>query len=231
MSNEIGGIEEKLDAGVIAKVGDIQAPLLSSQGSFGSDVNCLAYSGEETKEAVLIVDMIDIFVNGRYGSEAAKSVVEPNRRLLEAARQTGRAVYFLCDAHKPGDREFEYWGEHALDGSEEARIIPELSPLPGERVIGKQSYSGFRGTGLADELRARGVKKLYVPGIATHICVNDNVADAYYEGFDVVLVADATQSFAKDYHTAGMDFMKQKYSKDIRTVDEIVTGWKAGGAK
>ena len=56
------------------------------------------------------------------------------------------------------------------------------------------AYSAFPGTGLADDLRARGVRRLVVGGLATDYCVLNTVVDALAEGFDVVVLDDAIRA-------------------------------------
>ena len=55
-------------------------------------------------------------------------------------------------------------------------------------------YSPFAGTGFADDLRARGIRRLVVGGIATDYCVLNTVTDAIAEGFDVVVLDDAVRA-------------------------------------
>jgi nicotinamidase/pyrazinamidase len=62
--------------------------------------------------------------------------------------------------------------------------------------VGVDSYSGFfdnghrHDTGMATWLRERGVKELYVLGVATDYCVKFTVLDALGEGFETKLVVD-----------------------------------------
>jgi nicotinamidase/pyrazinamidase len=58
------------------------------------------------------------------------------------------------------------------------------------------AYSAFHaeddsGRLLGDVLAARGVRKIYVGGLATDYCVRATALDALREGFEVVLLTDA----------------------------------------
>jgi nicotinamidase/pyrazinamidase len=59
----------------------------------------------------------------------------------------------------------------------------------------RDGYSAFdRTTTLVHQLRARGIKRLLVGGLATDYYVLNTVRDALQEGFDVLLLADAIRA-------------------------------------
>jgi nicotinamidase/pyrazinamidase len=58
----------------------------------------------------------------------------------------------------------------------------------------RDAYSAFEGTELADGLRARGVRRLFVGGLATDYCVGETVRDALARGYAVVLLTDAIRA-------------------------------------
>jgi nicotinamidase-related amidase len=103
---------------------------------------------------VLVVDMLYEFVRGRLRSPQAEAIVPNIVKIVEKARERKVPVVHLVDAHLPVDIEVrEIWGHHAMKGSPEARIIPELEPKTElEFVLEKRWYSGFRGTGLTGYL-------------------------------------------------------------------------------
>ncbi|RSZ61111.1 isochorismatase family protein [Massilia atriviolacea] len=60
--------------------------------------------------------------------------------------------------------------------------------LPGRRLVGApDAYSGFKGTGLAAQLRKRAPAAV-IGGLATHHRVPDTVKDALTNGFRVVML-------------------------------------------
>ena len=83
-------------------------------------------------KALVVVDMLDDFVDGSLANPLARRIVEPIRRLLDHARGAGWVVVFSNDAHEPGDPELKVWGEHAMAGDPGARVIDELRPRPSE---------------------------------------------------------------------------------------------------
>ena len=78
------------------------------------------------------------------------------------------------------------------------------------------AYSGFEGvdaegTGLAAWLRAHGIGRVDVCGIATDYCVNATALDAAREGLSPTVLADLTAAVAPD------------------RLDATFAGWRAGG--
>ena len=56
------------------------------------------------------------------------------------------------------------------------------------------AYSGFQGTNLAEQLRARGVTDVAVAGLATDYCVKATALDALAAGFGVTVLANASRA-------------------------------------
>ena len=78
--------------------------------------------------AILVVDMLNDFVTGALACDRGKAIVPATARLLDAAREANIPVIFCNDAHLPGiDRELMIWGDHAIVGTEGAKVIPELN--------------------------------------------------------------------------------------------------------
>lgn len=89
------------------------------------------------------------------------------------------------------------WPEHCVEDSPGAEFHGDLLIPSDALIVDKgtdpdvEAYSGFSGTALAEELRARGVQRIFVCGLATEYCVRQTALDGLQEGFDVVLVENA----------------------------------------
>jgi len=92
------------------------------------------------------------------------------------------------------------WPDHCLQGSAGAAFHPELAVDRAELIVRKgfrpgiDSYSAFyendrsTPTGLAGYLRERGLRRIFLAGLATDFCVHYSAVDARRLGFDTVLV-------------------------------------------
>lgn len=91
------------------------------------------------------------------------------------------------------------WPPHCVQETEGARFNPDLKLPKGTLIVSKatdpskEAYSVFDGTGLADELKAEGITRVFVGGLATDYCVVNSVLDARKLGFEAVVLLDATR--------------------------------------
>ena len=97
------------------------------------------------------------------------------------------------------------WPDHAVQGTADAALHAGLQTPHAQLLLRKgyhagiDSYSAFfeadrkTATGLAGYLKGRGVKTVFVTGLATDFCVAWTALDARKAGFDVVVIEDATR--------------------------------------
>jgi len=144
--------------------------------------------------ALLIIDVQKAIDDPSWGSDRNNPGAEANiARLLEAWRARGWPVIHV--RHASRDPQSTY--RRGQDGFD---FKPEVAPLPGERIIEKQTNSAFIGTTLEQELRAAGITRLVIAGVITNNSVEATVRMAGNLGFDTTVVADATATFGRcDY--------------------------------
>jgi nicotinamidase/pyrazinamidase len=97
------------------------------------------------------------------------------------------------------------WPDHCVQGTDGADFHPDLALPNLELVIRKgfrphiDSYSAIfendhqTPTGLAGYLKERGIKRVFVCGLALDFCVRYSAEDAKRQGFDVVVIEDASR--------------------------------------
>lgn len=175
------------------------------------------------KPAILVVDMLNDFVYGALACDRGKAIIPATQRLLDAAREAGIPVIFCNDAHIKGiDRELKLWGDHAIAGTEGAKVIPELNAGEGDYIVPKRRYSGFFQTDLDILLKELGVKSVIMAGLHTHMCVRHTSADAYSLGYDVVVAREATDAFTEEDYNIGLAYLKTCYGAEALSNNELI---------
>jgi ureidoacrylate peracid hydrolase len=170
--------------------------------------------------ALVVVDMQNAFaakggVFDLAGIDISKAaeVIGVVRQILHGARKVGIQVIFLQMGYKKdlsdsgGPNSPNWHKEYALllmrshpvlqgkilaQGTWDFAIVDELKPHPDDIVIVKSRYSGFAGTNLDAVLRSRGIRFLFFAGMATNVCVESTLRDAFVLDYWPILLTDAT---------------------------------------
>jgi len=162
---------------------------------------------DPARDALIVVDLQNDFCpGGALGVRRGDAIVPVVNRYLERFETAGALVFLTRDWHPPVTRHFQayggVWPPHCVQGTSGAEFHPGLAP-PAEAVIvskgmdpDQDAYSAFQaedgmGRTLLALLAERGVRRLYLGGLATDYCVRATVLDAVREGFQVVVLADA----------------------------------------
>lgn len=171
-------------------------------------------------DALVIVDVQrDFCPGGALPIARGDEVVPVLNRWIGAAAAAGVPVYASRDWHPMHHPSFDAsggsWPTHCLQDSEGARFHPELA-LPDSAVVvtkgtrfDKDQYSAFDDTGLATELRGRGITRLWVGGLAQDVCVRATVLDARREGFETIVISDGTRGVTPEGCARAADDMEQ----------------------
>ena len=124
------------------------------------------------------------------------------------------------------------WPDHCVQGTDDAALHKDLNIPQAELIIRKgyhkdvDSYSAFREadrkteTGLTGYLKARGIKTVYIVGLATDFCVAWTAMDARGAGFNAFVVEDACRGIDLNGSVAAAwKSMKAKGVKRIQSSD------------
>jgi len=174
------------------------------------------------RTALIVVDMQNAFASPGGMLDMAGIDVRPARDVIanaslvcEAARTARVTVVYLTIGYPPDlstaggldspnpQKELalclmrerpDLRGKLLTFGTWDFAVVDELKPAAGDVVIVKSRYSGFHGTDLDSVLRGRGVRNLLMVGIASNVCVESTLRDAYFLEYWPVMVGDATMA-------------------------------------
>jgi nicotinamidase/pyrazinamidase len=146
-------------------------------------------------------------VINRLGSKFSNVVLtqdwHPAGHASFASSHTGKVPYDVMDT--PYGPQV-LWPDHCVQGTHDAALHKDLQLPHSQLIIRKgfhrqvDSYSAFMEadrtttTGLAAYLRARGLHKAYICGLATDFCVAWTALDACAAGFEAVVIEDACRA-------------------------------------
>jgi nicotinamidase/pyrazinamidase len=156
-------------------------------------------------DALLVIDLqYDFLPGGSLGVPDGHEVIAPINRLLAMFAQEGLPVFASRDWHPANHVSFKErggpWPPHCVAGTRGAAFAEELAFPDDVIVISKadtadvDAYSAFAGTNLANQLRERGVTRVFACGLATDYCVLNTVTDALDEGFETLIVPEAMRA-------------------------------------
>lgn len=154
-------------------------------------------------KALLVIDMLNDFIDkdGALSVGQVGEIITPFiSKKIKEFRTKEYPVIYICDNHEKDDKEFEMFEPHCIADSWGSKIIDELTPKKGDKIIKKRRYSAFFGTELDLYLREKGVDELYLVGVCTNICVLYTAADARNLNYEVNLFKDGVASFDTDAH-------------------------------
>ena len=177
------------------------------------------------RPAILVIDMLNDFINGPLSLKGVEKIVPNIQKLLDFARQHNLPIIYCNDSHLPKDRELKLWGKHALKDTWGAQVIKELKPMSQDHIITKNTYSAFYNTKLKELLQSfykgQGANFLIVTGIHTDICVKHTIYDAFLNDFNITVAEDGVKALPL-VDKAILKYMKEKYGIKINKIKDIL---------
>lgn len=179
--------------------------------------------GLKETDALVIVDVQHDFLPGGALAVPEGDAVIP--LLAACAREfhdRGLPVVASRDWHPANHCSFEAaggpWPPHCVAGTPGAELHPELG-LPGDvRIVDKaqtadkDAYSAFEGTDLDAWLREKGVRRIFMGGLATEYCVLNSALDALHHGYELVVLRDAIRPIDPAAGDEALESLRAKHA-------------------
>ena len=191
--------------------------------SASSELAAAASIKPDDASALLVIDVQNCFLpGGSLAVKDGEQVIPVINRIAKAFANVVMTQDWHTSGHisfasvhegkKPFDTiDLPYgkqvlWPDHCVQGTDGASLSKDLAIPQAELVIRKgfhkdvDSYSAFTEadgkttTGLAAYLKARGIKRLFVAGLATDFCVAYSALDSRAAGFETLVIEDACRA-------------------------------------
>ncbi|SDI24991.1 Nicotinamidase-related amidase [Alteribacillus persepolensis] len=175
--------------------------------------------------ALIIVDIQnDYFPNGKMELSNPEKAAANASDVLKWFRQNNSDHIFHVK-HIASDPGLGFF----LPDTEGAEIHEAVSPLEHESIITKHAPNSFLNTELESRLKDKGVTKVVVAGMMTHMCIDATVRAAVDLGFETTLIEDACATTdlsyqgktvpAEQVHYAFVGALNGMYANVVSTED------------
>jgi nicotinamidase/pyrazinamidase len=163
------------------------------------------------RDSLIVVDVQNDFCQtGALPIDQGDKIVPILNKYVGKFKKAGAAIFATRDWHPPNHISFRQfggpWPSHCVQGTRGAEFHPDLK-LPKDVTViskatdpSKESYSGFDGTQLEQDLKRRRTRRIFVGGLATDYCVKRTVLDGLRAGFETFLLVDAIKGIKREPH-------------------------------
>ena len=191
------------------------------------------------KTAMFVTDPQNDFLSekspawGLVGPTVIKhKVVEKEKMLKALAKEIGIPVFYSTHMYTPKD--FENW--KSLNGIDkimfDIRMFeqgtwghdyhPELKPDDNTIVMNPhKGLSNFWTGDAAIQLRQYGIETIILYGMSANLCVESHARDAIENGFDVIIIADATAAAGDAAYEAALTNF-EFLAHEVVTTEQII---------
>lgn len=156
-------------------------------------------------DALIIVDVQNDFLpGGALAVPKGDEVIPILNKYIEKFKEKGLPIFATRDWHPEKHCSFKeqggLWPPHCVAGTEGAKFALALTLPSDVNIISKavyednDAYSGFGGTRLNGLLIDKGIKRVFIGGLATDYCVKATVQDALNHGYVIVYLQDASRA-------------------------------------
>jgi nicotinamidase-related amidase len=196
------------------------------------------------QETAVVINECQEGVIGRYSSlpaiaEATDWIIPNVDRLIRAAHHNGVAVMHTVAGRRPDGRGALVTGlmgrarthqPSEVTPEEYAGVVPGIEQHDSDFVVTRLGgMGGMSASNAIPILRSLGVKTLVLGGITLNAGVISTMFNAIDEGFQAVVVSDASSGFPREYGDEVLRRTVRPFAP-IVTVDEVLAAWSAHAA-
>lgn len=154
-------------------------------------------------------------------------MIESINELIEVATTKNITIFQVLTIHKADKSTWNIvMKKHnfsaLIEGSEEAKLLPEIKFDSSQEIIVKTRQSTFIRTNFEEKLKEKNIDTLILSGVFTHGCVGRTAVDAYERDFNVILAKDASFSHMKNQEKSMLEVIKEEQEQLVLSNKEII---------
>jgi nicotinamidase-related amidase len=175
-----------------------------------------------------------VFAFSGTAAQVEKHVcLDKTASVLAAARAAGVIVIYVNIAFRPGFPELKKPTYPLIEsiqernafirGTWDAEVPEELAPEEDDIVVINFDSSAFSHTDLDCILRAKGIRRLYLAGIATNWVVESTTRYGAELGYDITVLEDCCQGFSDELHDFAITKTLPYYASIVKSTDFVAS--------
>jgi ureidoacrylate peracid hydrolase len=178
---------------------DVQNGFVSKGGSYdqlGMDVSRYQHVIPQISELIRLCRSVNIpiFYTQAVREKSGIDLLTNTHRILPKSREERIRKKPIC-----------------VIGTWDADIVDEIKPSPTDHIVIKRRDSAFQDTEIGVWLKSIRIDTLMFCGIDTSICVEASLRDAFNNGYDVILISDATASGNIKHFESTLEVVRDYY--------------------
>jgi bifunctional isochorismate lyase/aryl carrier protein len=174
--------------------------------------------------ALIVIDMQRYFVDPSSHSfvPGAGHILPRVQSLISTFAERALPIVFTrhTNSATDGGALALWWDDLIREEDPLSAITPELDTSLGT-VLGKHQYDAFHKTRLESMLRARGVERVIISGVVTHLCCETTARAAFVRGFEVTFPIDSTATYDPLFHLATLRNLSHGFAS-VAFVDDLL---------
>lgn len=188
------------------------------------------YTMNYENTAVIVVDMQNCFAHedGSLFSPASEDVISEIERFVGTFRDYGASIFFTKDTHTVEQfeeldyyDEFARWGEHAIEGTWEHKIVDDLTVHEDDVLVEKETYDAFYGTDLSSHLKALDTENVIVVGTLANVCVLHTASSAALRDYNTIVVEDLVGYLEESDREYALNHVDWLFGQTMETDDVL----------
>jgi nicotinamidase/pyrazinamidase len=171
-------------------------------------------------DALIIVDIQNDFCpGGALPIPEGDAVIPEVNVWIDSAVERGFPVYLSRDFHPAEHPSFTSqggtWPVHCLQDTEGAAFHATLHVPEGASIVTKgvrfdqDQNSAFDQTGLAAHLAGKGVRRIWLAGLALDVCVLATALDSVAEGFTTMVLLDGCRAVSPEGRSEAIETLRR----------------------
>ncbi len=180
------------------------------------------------RTALIVLDMQRYFLDPDSHAHipSAVDIIPGIRSLAAVFSERHLPVIFTRHLNTPenGGALALWWSDSIREEDPSSEITSDLDTSRGI-VLRKSQYDAFYDTDLEDRLKERGIERVVICGVMTHLCCETTARSAFVRGFEVTFPVDGTATYDESFHLATLlnlshGFATLAFVEDILAVME-----------